>query len=217
MASTYTRKEILRIVITAAKDYDEKLKGNNYIFIYLDKYTKEICFFETLFLARHFQHLTGLDYIDSKGNIRRNSVDFYNKCISNQIAEKEICLRKDGTTKLKMEALPRLVNFLYLSKITVTYNGIRPKLTVDRLVGNVNYCLGFTKEKRYFMPSSCLLEDIRNLGNDSSQILVIMSKKADGSEKVYKDIRYAAKGVELNKLAFSDDLKKLIFFNQNKG
>lgn len=211
MVHRYTRKEILRTVIAAAKDYDKKLKGNNYIFIYRHGDTKEICFFETLFLARHFQHLTGVDYMNSNGNIIRNAVDFYYKCLNNQISEKEIGLRKDGTTRLKMEALPKMVNFLQSSKITVTYNGIRPKLSVDRLVGNVNYCMGFTKENDYYMPSSCLLEDIRNLGNDSSQILLIMSKSADGSEKLYKNIRYTAKGVEADKLILPEGLKNLIF------
>ena len=60
------------------------------------------------------------------------------------------------------------------------------------------------------MPSSCLLEDIRKLGSKPSQILAIMSKKANQSETIYEEIRYVAKGISLNKLKLSDKLSNLI-------
>lgn len=83
-------------------------------------------------------------------------------------------------------------------------------LAVDRVAGTINYCLGFIKDGDYFVPSSCLLEDIRKLGDNPSQILAIMSKKANQSEPIYKEIRYVAKGVSLNKLKMSDELNNLI-------
>ncbi|XCP86218.1 hypothetical protein ABXS75_05270 [Roseburia hominis] len=110
----------------------------------------------------------------------------------------------------KLEALPKLVQFLRFSKMTALYNGIKPKLAVDRVAGTTNYCLGFIKDGDYFVPSSCLLEDIRKLGDNPSQILAIMSKKANQSEPIYKEIRYVAKGVPLNKLNLSDELSNLI-------
>ena len=57
-------------------------------------------------------------------------------------------MRDDGTTNLKLEALPKLVTFIHFSKMTMLYNGIRPKLNVDRLAGTTSYCLGFTKERK---------------------------------------------------------------------
>ena len=94
--------------------------------------------------------------------------------------------------------------------MTAIYNSIRPKLSVDRLAGTINFCLGFTKDKRYYVPSSCLLEDIRNLADDTFQILAILSKPAKKSFPTYKNIRYIAKGIKLDHLLLPDNLSALI-------
>ena len=119
-------------------------------------------------------------------------------------------MRDDGTTNLKLEALPKLVTFIHFSKMTMLYNGIRPKLNVDRLAGTTSYCLEFTKERKYYMPSSCLLEDIRDLGTNPSQILFVLSKDNIANNLIYRKIRYVAKGVSLNKINLPDELCKLI-------
>jgi len=210
MRHTYTKKEALRIIIAAAKEYAELLEGLNYLFIYRNRCNNEIDYFEAVFLPRNFQHLTGVEFVDAEGNLRKNSVFFYRKCLANTLTEDEIRFKKDGTAPLKLEALPKLVQFLRFSKMTALYNGIRPKLAVDRVAGTTNYCLGFIKEGGYFVPASCLLEDIRRLGDKPSQILAIMSKKANQSEPIYREIRYVAKGVLLSKLKLSDKLSNLI-------
>ena len=210
MKHTYTKKEALRIIIATAKEYAKMLEDQNYLFIYRNRVSNEIEYFEAVFLPRNYQHLTGVEFLDMEGNLQKNSVFFYHKCLNNTLTEDEIQFKEDGTTPLKLEALPKLVQFLRFSKMTALYNRIRPKLAVDRVAGTVNYCLGFIKDGDYFVPSSCLLEDIRKLGNNPSQILAIMSKKANQSDPIYKEIRYVAKGVPLNKLKMPDDLKNLI-------
>lgn len=210
MKHTYTKKEALRIIIATAKEYAKMLEGLNYLFIYRNRVSNEIEYFEAVFLPRNYQHLTGVEFLDMEGNLQKNSVFFYHKCLDNTLTEEEFRFKEDGTTPLKLEALPKLVQFLRFSKMTALYNGIRPKLAVDRVAGTINYCLGFIKDGDYFVPSSCLLEDIRKLGDNPSQILAIMSKKANQSEPIYKDIRYVAKGVPLNKLKMSDELNNLI-------
>lgn len=214
MDHTYTKKEALRIIIATAKEYAKMLEGLNYLFIYRNRCDNDIEYFETVFLPRNYQHLTGIEFLDGAGNLRKNSVFFYGKCLDNALTEDEIRFKEDGTTPLKLEALPKLVQFLRFSKMTALYNGIKPKLAVERVAGTINYCLGFIKEGAYFVPSSCLLEDVRNLGDNPSQILAIMSKKADKSEPVYKEIRYVAKGVRLNKLKMPDQLGNLISLEQ---
>lgn len=210
MKHTYTKKEALRIIIATAKEYAKMLEGLNYLFIYRNRCNNEIEYFEAVFLPRNYQHLTGIEFLDAEGNLQKNAVFFYHKCLDNTLTEEEIRFKEDGTTVLKLEALPRLVQFLRFSKMTALYSGIRPKLAVDRVAGTTNYCLGFIKEGDYFVPGSCLLEDIRKLGDNPSQILAIMSKKANQSEPIYKEIRYVAKGVPLNKLKLSDKLSSLI-------
>jgi len=210
MKRTYTKKEALRIIIATAKDYAKILEGLNYLFIYRNRENNVIEHFEAVFLSRNYQHLTGIEYLDIDGNIQKNSVFFYRNCLNNMITENEIRFKKDGTTPLKLEALPKLVHFLRNTKMTVLYNGMRSKLAVDRIAGTTNYCLGFVKDGDYFVPNSCLLEDIRNLGNNPSQILAIMSKRASKKESIYKEIRYVAKGVPLNRLNLSEELRRII-------
>lgn len=210
MKHKYTKKEALRIIIATAKEYAKMLEGLNYLFIYRNRINNEIEYFEAVFLPRNYQHLTGVEFLDMEGNLLKNFVFFYNKCLDNTLTEDEFRFKEDGTTPLKLEALPKLVQFLRFSKMTALYNGIRPKLEVDRVAGTISYCLGFIKDGDYFVPSSCLLEDIRKLGDNPSQILAIMSKKANQSEPIYKEIRYVAKGVPLNKLKMSDELNNMI-------
>lgn len=210
MNHTYTKKEALQIVITSAKEYAELLEGLNFLFIYRNRNNHKIEFFEAVFLPRNFQHLTGIEFIDAKGNLRKNAVFFYNKCLDNTITEDEIRFKEDGTTPLKLEALPMLLRFLHFSKMTAIYNGKKPKLAVSRITGTINYCLGFIKEGKYYVPGFCLKEDIRKLGDPVSQILAVMSKRANRFEPVYKELRYVAKGVPLNRLILPDELNHLI-------
>ena len=203
-------KDAIRVITSAAKDYSISLDGYNYIFIYKNRKTNQIEYFESIFLARNFQHLTGVEFTDNKGTILHNPTQFYQKCVNSTLKENEIQFKSDGTTELKLQALPLIVSFLKSSKMTAIYNSIRPKLSVDRLAGTTNFCLGFTKDKNYYVPSSCLLEDIRNLADVTYQILAIFSKPATKTAPIYKDIRYVAKGVNLNHLTFSDDLSSLI-------
>lgn len=210
MRHTYTKKEALRVMIATAKEYEKNLVGRNYLFLYRNQETHQIEYFETVFLARNFQHLTGVEFLDEQGNVRKNSVFFYRKCLSNTITEKEICFKKDGTTPLKLAVLPQVVHFLKFSKMTTFYNGARPKLALERLAGTTHYCLGFIREGNYYIPSSCLQEDIRNLGDKPSQVLAVMSKKANSSEKQYKEICYTAKGITLSNLRLPEALSQLI-------
>lgn len=108
--------------------------------------------------------------------------------------------------------MPKLIHFLHFSKMTVTYNGSHPRLNVDRFAGTTNFCLGFTQDGNYYMPNSCILGDIRDFGNNPCQILAILQRPNISSPPVYRDIRYVAKGVPLDKLTLPDNLKGKISF-----
>lgn len=72
------------------------------------------------------------------------------------------------------------------------------------------------EDKNYYVPSSCLLEDIRNLADITFQILAIFSKPATKSAPVYKDIRYVAKSFKLTTLKLSTELSSLISLENYK-
>ena len=210
MQYTHTKKEVIYTITNAAKEYKKRLDGRNFLFIYRDRKSGEIEFFETLFLPRNYQHLTGVEFVDAEGKVRKDAVFFYRKCLAGQLRESEIRFKSDGTTPLKLEVLPKLIEFLRFSKMTAIYNGMRPKLAIDRVAGTINYCLGFTKEQDYYVPSSCLKEDVRRLGDNPAQILAIMSKKVNIKRKIYTEINYVAKGLPFNKLVLPQELSSLI-------
>ena len=203
----YTKKEAIRILTMAAKDYKEILEGRNFLFVFRNRAGNSVDYFQTLFLPKNFQHLTGVEYVFN-GKVVREPVRFYNDCVDERISIDHIRFREDGTTQLKLVALPRIVNFISSSKMTGLYNGSRPLLAIDRLAGTTNFCLGFTQDGEYYLPSSCLLEDIRDLANKPSQVLAVMSKKSD--EPIYKNIRYVAKKLPFDKLQIPDDLDRIV-------
>ncbi|MCR2048970.1 PBECR4 domain-containing protein [Acetatifactor muris] len=206
-----SKKEAISIIICAAKDYEKLLNNKNFVFIYKNRTLNRIEYFEALFNARNFQHLAGIRFTDTSGHIITNRIQFYHKCIHNRLSESEIHFKSDGTTALKLYALPQIIHFLNSSRMTALYNSCRPRLSIDRLIGTTNYSLGFTYDSRgYYVPSSSLLEDIRNLSSDPFQILAILSKPASGTAPLYKEIKYMAKNICPDRLFLPHTLKSIL-------
>ena len=134
--------------------------------------------------------------------------NFYRKCIGNKLSINEIRFKKDGTTNLKIAALPSTTKIHRITKIAGDYNHKRPYLFVDKVVGGVNFCMGLIQDGDYYVPASALLEDIKNLTVTPSQVLAIMSKEKN--DTTYKKIRHVAKGINLNNVNLPTDILALI-------
>jgi hypothetical protein len=67
--SGYTIDEARRIAINCASSYKSSLEDKQFIIIYRDKDTNMIKHIEVVFLARNYQHLTGLNMIDEAGKL----------------------------------------------------------------------------------------------------------------------------------------------------
>ena len=109
----YSKRDAIRIVSSAAKEYQKKLEGTNLLFIYRDRKTNQIEFFEVIFLANNFQHLSGIEMIDSDGNRVQSATLFYQKCLDGKLKEEEIRFKDDGTTELKLIFLTEGTLFAY--------------------------------------------------------------------------------------------------------
>lgn len=208
---SYTKDEARAIVMQCAKTYEKRLAGKQYVFIYRDRADNAVKYFEVYFGKENYQHLTGLELVDKKGNVRQHVAElFYDKCLNNRLSKDEIQFKKDGTTNLKLAALPALMKIQEITKIAGGYNGIRPYLIADKVIGNVNFCLGILKDskKNYYVPASSLLEDIKKLTNNPSQVLAIFSKNP--SDNVYNKICYVAKGLNLNKLTMPEEIHEQV-------
>lgn len=205
----FTKEEARRNVLNCAKQYQKKLLNKKFLIIYREKRDNSIRYIEVVFYERNYQHLTGLELIDCKGNVLRNqSVNFYRKCIENKLGTEEFRFKVDGTTQLKLSALPVLMDITKITKITGDYNHVRPYLFVDKVVGGVNFCLGLSKEDDIYVPSSVLLEDIKKLTDVPSQVLAILEKEKQ--KKIYTIVRHVAKGLNLNNLILPDKMKDMV-------
>lgn len=136
------------------------------------------------------------------------------KCVNNKLRKDEIKVKSDGTTNLKLAALPVMMDIQKVTKIEGDYNNQRPYLIADKLIGNVNFCLGLLLDVKneYYVPASTLLEDIKNLVDEPSQVLAIFSKGKD--EIIYKAVRHVAKGIDLNNVKLPEDIAQKNIFGR---
>lgn len=205
----FTKEEARRNVLYCAKQYQKKLLNKKFLIIYREKRDNVIRYIEVVFYERNYQHLTGLELIDYEGNVLRSqSVNFYRKCIENKLGSEEFRFKVDGTTCLKLSALPVLMDITKITKIAGDYNHTRPYLFMDKVVGGVNFCLGLSKEDDIYVPSSALLEDIKKLTDAPAQVLAILEKKT--AEEIYMVVKHVAKGLNLNSIVLTDEINDMI-------
>ena len=205
----FTKEEARKKVLNCAKQYQKKLLNKKLIIIYRERRDNKIRYIEVVFHERNYQHLTGLELIDKNGNVLHNqSQNFYRKCIENKLGTHEFRFKPDGTTQLKLAALPVLMDITKITKISGDYNGVRPYLFVDKLIGGVNFCLGLRQEEDVYVPSSALLEDIKKLTIAPSQVLAILEKNI--SDTTYFTVKHVAKGLNLNNITLPDNISQLI-------
>jgi len=205
----YSKEEARRKVLNCAKQYQNKLLNKKLIIIYRERKDNRIHHIEVAFYDRNYQHLTGLELVDVNGNVLHHQAkNFYRKCIENKLGIDEFQFKQDGTTNLKLAALDSLTDVSKITKITGDYNGGRPYLYVDKIMGGVNFCLGLSQEDDVYVPSSALLEDIKKLTDSPSQVLAILEKGI--SDNIYETVKHVAKGLNLNNLDLPDETKQLI-------
>lgn len=179
------KRESLQRIITSAQIYEEKLRTKNILVVLgnpLNPSYQEMAFPKTAFL-----HLTGVE-------VKMSAKEFYNKCEGKKLKLNEFELSADGTTILKLNVLPQLLNMNV--NMFGTYNGKRPKLITDKLMGNVRGCLGFIKttpNARFYTPNTTLETDIRDEIDSAERVLFILRK--DKKEPLYNEIIYSAKKV----------------------
>lgn len=207
----YTKERAIKKLFLCSKQYKEKLLNKKALIIYRERANMNINYIEVLFLKRNFQHLTGIDFVDQDGKIiKGQSVNFFRKCIQQKLSKKDIEFKADGTTPLKLDALPSLMEINRVTRIVGDYNNVRPYLFVDKIVGGVNFCLGLKMDSNCenYVPVSALNEDIRNLSMNTSQVLAIFIKEKDLD--IYSEIKYVAKGLNLENIDLPNDLIQII-------
>lgn len=200
------KEEALKIILKCCKLYHCNLENKNVMFIVQDK-RKDIHYLEMLFLASNFLHLTGINITNKK---IKSSTDFYNLCLKNQITVSDFKFNSNGTTSMKLQILPQIIQIQKVCKMTGDYNNTKLYLSTQKLVGNVNICMGFIKKGNYYIPNTALKEDIRNITTEQAKIIAIMVKNVKDAK--YKEITYLNKNIEMKTILENEQINKKVTF-----
>lgn len=106
------------------------------------------------------------------------------------------------------ERLDNRIRYIEVVFLERNYQHLTGLELVDKVIGGINFCLGLSKEMDYFVPSSALLENIKNLTDSPSQVLAIL-EKSDKSKK-YSIVKHVAKGLNLKKILLPAEIKEMI-------
>lgn len=205
------KKEILKILKESAIKYKENLKDKNLLIIYKEK--AKIKYIEILFLARNFMHLTGVKCNDKNKKYMKSN-QFYQACLNNKLSYKDIIIKQNGTTKLKLDILSQLIYIDKKCKMIGVYNNYKKELVTEVLLGNINMCLGLTKgSSLYYIPNTLLKEDIRKIVIKPYQIMAILKKKV--KDERYKDIIYINKKIDISEINNNIELFSKINIKNN--
>ena len=147
-----TKEEALRKIHNCAIAYKENLIGKNILFVTLigNKYL----YFETAFHARNFLHFTGV-----VSSLR--STMFFRAALKNKLSTHDIELITDGTTELKLEVLPKLMNIHLTARMAGDYDKTKSLLVTDKLAGTTAAVMGFVEDNGYYIPNTVMKEDLQ--------------------------------------------------------
>lgn len=196
------KNEILRKLEKSAIKYKENLQNKNLLIMYYEN--EKINYIETLFLARNFMHLTGVRLADKNKKYKKAN-QFYNCCVNQKLSYKDIVIKKDGTTKLKLDIIEELTNIDKKCKMIGIYNNSKKELLTEILLGNIHMCLGMIKDlKMYYIPNSLLKTDIRKLIIKPYKVIGILKKEK--CDKKYRNITYINKNIRIREIQKNIDL-----------
>jgi len=203
------KDEAIRIITSCAKQFSLNLENKNLLFLFEDK--GGISFIETLFLPRHYLHLTGIKL--SKKNI--GSSDFYRLCLKGKLSPFNIQLSEDGTTEMKLSILSKVINIHKTAKMIGDYNFEKSLLMTEKIVGNVTACVGFVRDNNYYVPNTALREDIREITvHPIKKILAVFTK--GNKDTLYSEVSYLAKDVSLDSIELPDELHNKVCYQESK-
>lgn len=215
----YTKEQALAVVTSCAKSYQENLANKTLLFVCLDKH-KHISCIEFSFDASNFLHLTGLKpkvSLDENGNeYILSAIDFYNKCLDRKLRVQEFDFASDGTTPLKLEVLPLVINKNLSAAMVGNYNSMNPKLYTEKLVGGIKACVGFVMvaNKGRYVPNTVLKVDIRDYTTHTSRVIAVFRKSKNQTE--YSELTYRAKKVDWKLIKYPDEYAYLSSFNTDR-
>ena len=207
--NNYNNKEIINRICESAQKYKTNLLNKNIIFIFQNKRNRKIEYIETLFLGQNFLHFTGIKY-------KKNAEEFFKECLKNRISPNSIEIKDKQFTQLKLEILENAMYINKSAKRIGEYNESRLNIKIEKVVGNTHFCLGFSKldsnnkEMKYYYPKTLLQDSLKNNIIEDNKIIAILSKNKNS--KLYKEITYFSKDIDMQQLFENNNLKDIVDF-----
>ena len=191
--------EALKIILDCAKKYNTNLNNKSLLFIACNK-ERGVYSFEARFTSSNFVHLTGIKHVQEITGEKISPSDFLERCINNKLSIKHFDLAEDGTTQLKLEVLPKLMNPNLPAKMLGKFDDNKTKLYTENIAGSTYGCMGFVKDKKdyYNYPNTVLNDDIRKNVVCADRILITYRKNI--TDEYYSEIVYKTKKYDFSKL-----------------
>lgn len=171
----YTKPEILKIILSVAKEYDEKLNDKHFRITYQKGKNIE----ETVvgFRDMNFLHLTGV-------KTKLSAQQFYQACINAKLSERDFEIDNKGKVQQKIAVLPYLPNLLYGKCMIGDFINSGIMIRADYFVGDTRATIsvGFKVGNAADIPVTLYHEDVRKLSHPTCKVLEIRCKKFDETE-----------------------------------
>ena len=181
------KAQAIRVITQCAKTYNAELNNKNILFVYMEDYWLHAL--ECTFLPRHFLHLTGVQFSGSSSN-------FLRLCIEHKLSPQQISLASNGTTEMKLQVLPEMVNIHKTARMIGPYDHSKVMLYTEKLIGSVRGCMGFVADGNYYVPNTVLREDIRHITRGCKCMIATFVKDID--QLFYSEASYSTAGLIIN-------------------
>lgn len=200
------KREAMQILFKCAQIYNENLLNKNLLIVTSCK--NKIDFLEIKFPKSAYLHLTGVEL-----NKKLSANLFYKLCYKRRLSLTDFEFKSDGTTRLKLEVLPMLLNINSSVKMINIYNGQRPKLFTEKLAGNIKACLGLIKsdDGNFYVPNTVLKTDMRDEGIEPEKVLFMMKK--NNTDLYYENITYTCKDFDFDNFKIPKNLSNKLKIN----
>lgn len=192
-----TKSEAIKTIVSCAEKYKAELEDRSLLFLCLGK-QKHLVAHEFFFNSYNFMHLTGVKDSASQAKVPANL--FYEKCLSHKLSPDDFEFAEDGTTILKLEVLPKLMDKRLSASMVGDYDSNRPRLYTDKIAGGVKACMGFIMDgsSGQYVPNTVLQEDIRNYVGSYARVIGVFRKQ--NQEEGYSEVTYKASSVEWDRI-----------------
>ena len=201
----YDKKAALKIMVEAAKSYEEKLNDKHFLIVYREG--KDIKTVNVGFRDMNFLHMTGV-------KTRLSAQQFYAACLESKLSKYDFEIDNEGKVQQKLMVLPYLAELLYHHCMIGDFINSGICIRADYFVGDAKAVLsvGFRTGKRTDFPVTLYKEDVRKLSQPTNKVLAIFSKHY--KDRQYDNCTYLAKNQSIHELRVNDEVFEMILVDE---